>query len=114
MKIQINQDISGLGPISWELHTGPEHIDVFSGKEDTLAECFIEIEKSFRLNNLSYIDLDSIVENIAINHFPGVETLNTRKSDDLDFHDVSVWSIKSALREAFVEGTCLEFKNKNY
>jgi hypothetical protein len=50
------------------------------------------------------MNLDGIIEKIAANHFPGVKTLNTRKSDDLDFHDVSVWSIKSALSEAFFEG----------
>lgn len=33
-----------------------------------------------------------------------VETLETRKSDSLDFHDVSVWGIKSALIAAYQAG----------
>ncbi len=40
---------------------------------------------------------------IAQRHFQ-IETLETRKSDSLDFHDVSVWSIKDALIEAFELG----------
>jgi len=40
---------------------------------------------------------------IAQRHFQ-IETLETRKSDSLDFHDVSVWSIKDALTEAFELG----------
>lgn len=33
-----------------------------------------------------------------------VETLETRKRDCLDFHDCSVWGIKSALEKAYNEG----------
>jgi hypothetical protein len=33
-----------------------------------------------------------------------IETLETRKSDDLDFHDVAVWGIKRALEDAFIAG----------
>lgn len=33
-----------------------------------------------------------------------VETLHTRNSDSLDFYDVSVWGVKSALTQAFVLG----------
>jgi hypothetical protein len=33
-----------------------------------------------------------------------VETLETRHSDRLDFHEVSVWGIKSALQAAFDAG----------
>jgi len=40
---------------------------------------------------------------IAQRHFQ-IETLETRKSDSLDFHDVSVWSIKDALTEAYELG----------
>lgn len=43
------------------------------------------------------------LEAIAADHF-GVETLETRKSDRLDFHDVAVWSIQSALEAAFEAG----------
>lgn len=33
-----------------------------------------------------------------------VETLEVRRSDSLDFYDVSVWSIEDALREAYAAG----------
>ena len=31
----------------------------------------------------------------------GIETLETRKSDGLDFHEVSVWGVKAALEAAY-------------
>ena len=34
-----------------------------------------------------------------------IDTLETRKSDSLDFHDVAVWSVKAAL-EALSTPTC--------
>ncbi len=34
----------------------------------------------------------------------GLETLDTRSSDDLDFHDLSVWKIKAALGQAYNAG----------
>jgi len=33
-----------------------------------------------------------------------IETLNTRKSDSLDFHEVAVWRLKTALRRAYMAG----------
>lgn len=33
-----------------------------------------------------------------------IETLETQRSDSLDFHDVSVWSLKAALEKAFDAG----------
>lgn len=30
--------------------------------------------------------------------------METRSSDSLDFHDVSVWGLKAALEEAFMAG----------
>lgn len=33
-----------------------------------------------------------------------LDTLETRRSDSLDFHDVAVWTIKSALEHAFEAG----------
>lgn len=34
----------------------------------------------------------------------GIATLETQKSDRLDFHDVAVWSIKEALEAAYRAG----------
>jgi len=34
----------------------------------------------------------------------GIETLETRKSDRLDFHDVAVWCLRDALEAAFNAG----------
>lgn len=41
------------------------------------------------------------LEEIARRHFPSVETLETRQSDSLDFHDVAVWCLQAALQEAY-------------
>ena len=34
----------------------------------------------------------------------GIETLETRKSDSLDFHEVAVWCLRDALEAAFNAG----------
>lgn len=34
----------------------------------------------------------------------GIETLETRNSDSLDFHEVSAWSLKEALQAAYQAG----------
>lgn len=34
----------------------------------------------------------------------GFETLETRKSDSLDFHDVAVWTLRDALLAAYEAG----------
>ena len=47
--------------------------------------------------------LDQLLQQIALDHL-FVDTLETRHSDRLDFHEVSVWGIKSALRAAFEAG----------
>ena len=44
-----------------------------------------------------------ILEQIAKDHL-SIDTLETRNSDSLDFHEVSVWHIKSALQAAFDAG----------
>ena len=41
---------------------------------------------------------------IAQEHFHGLETLETRRSDSLDFHDTAVWAIKAALEAAYRAG----------
>jgi hypothetical protein len=43
------------------------------------------------------------LQKIALDHL-FIETMETRHSDRLDFHDVSVWGIKSALEAAFEAG----------
>ncbi len=54
------------------------------------------------MTNLSQ-DFDRLIEQIAKKHI-NLETLKTRNSDSLDFHNVSVSSIKKALEEAFIAG----------
>lgn len=49
------------------------------------------------------LSTDAILADIAQQHFD-IETLETRNSDRLDFHDVSVWSIKAALSESYERG----------
>lgn len=46
---------------------------------------------------------DAVLERIAAQHFR-TETLETRRSDSLDFREVSVWSIKAALADAYRAG----------
>lgn len=48
--------------------------------------------------------LDTLLLEIARKHFPNIETLETRNSDGLDFHDVAVWAIRSALVAAYEAG----------
>ena len=46
---------------------------------------------------------DQLLQTIATDHL-FIETLETRNSDRLDFHDVSVWAVKAALQAAFEAG----------
>ena len=46
---------------------------------------------------------DQQLQTIAAEHL-FIETLETRNSDRLDFHDVSVWAVKAALQAAFEAG----------
>ena len=48
---------------------------------------------------MTHPTLDHIVQTIL-----GLETLDTRNSDRLDFHDLAVWNIKAALQAAFEAG----------
>lgn len=48
-------------------------------------------------------DIDQLLAEIAKKHL-NLETLETRNSDSLDFHDVAVWSLKEALQEAYEAG----------
>jgi hypothetical protein len=44
-----------------------------------------------------------VIEQIALEHL-FIETLETQHRDRLDFHDVSVWAVKSALEAAYAAG----------
>ena len=44
---------------------------------------------------------------IAKEHL-SIETLETRRSDSLDFHDVSVWGVRAALEAAYKAGANAE------
>lgn len=44
-----------------------------------------------------------LLESIAREHL-WIESLQTRHSDRLDFHEVSVWGVKAALQAAFDAG----------
>ena len=58
-------------------------------------------------------DFNRLIEKIAKNNIIGLETLETRNSDSLDFHDVAVWSIKKALEDAFIAGMTVGNTIKN-
>ena len=47
--------------------------------------------------------LDKLLAQIALDHL-FIETLQTRNSDRLDFHEVSVWAVQSALMAAYQAG----------
>ncbi len=47
--------------------------------------------------------IDQLLTKIAKKHL-SLETLETRNSDSLDFHDMAVWSLKEALQEAYEAG----------
>jgi len=47
-------------------------------------------------------DRDLVVE--AISTELGIETLETRHRDALDFHELAVWSVKKALEDAYNAG----------
>ena len=47
--------------------------------------------------------LETLIQQIALDHL-FIETLETRNSDRLDFHEVSVWAVKSALMAAYQAG----------
>ena len=47
--------------------------------------------------------LDQLLARIALEHLL-IDTLETRNHDRLDFHDVGVWCVKSALMAAYQAG----------
>ena len=48
-------------------------------------------------------DIDRQLQQIARAHL-FIDTLETRNSDRMDFHEVSVWGVKSALMAAYQAG----------
>lgn len=46
---------------------------------------------------------EALILEIAAKHF-FIETLETRNSDRLDFHDVAVWAMRAALEAAYEAG----------
>ncbi len=48
-------------------------------------------------------DLDQLISDPAKRHL-GIATLETRRSDRLDFHEVAVWAARDALRAAWEAG----------
>ena len=53
--------------------------------------------------------VEQLLTDIAKKHL-NIETLETRKSDSLDFHDVAVWCLKDALKSAYEAG----LRNKRF
>lgn len=49
------------------------------------------------------LEIERLLEAIALDHL-FIQTLVTQHSDRLDFHEVSVWGVKSALQAAFNAG----------
>lgn len=47
--------------------------------------------------------IETLLTQIAQTHL-GIQTLETRNSDSLDFHDVAVWSLREALAAAYKAG----------
>jgi len=47
--------------------------------------------------------IDALLTPIAQQHL-GIDTLETRHSDPLDFHEVAVWSLREALQAAYLAG----------
>ena len=45
----------------------------------------------------------ALMQRIAAQYL-GLETLEARNADDLDFHDLAVWSIREALEAAYQAG----------
>ena len=45
----------------------------------------------------------NLLQQLALDHL-FIETLETRNSDRMDFHEVSVWGVKSALMAAYEAG----------
>jgi hypothetical protein len=52
---------------------------------------------------------EALLAEIAMKHF-FIDTVETRNSDSLDFHEVAVWAIRSALEAAYAAGAAAATK----
>jgi len=64
-------------------------------------------------SRLYNMEKKKIIQEIAKKEL-GLLTLDTRNSDALDFHDLSVWSIKAALEKAYEAGKNVNVKKKTF
>jgi hypothetical protein len=55
-------------------------------------------------NQTNKMNKNDLLTALATKHFSNVETLETRRMDSLDFHDMAVWQLKKALEEAYEAG----------
>lgn len=55
------------------------------------------------MNSENILHSKPVIDEIAAKYC-GVKTLETQNSDDSDFHNISVWALKSALEAAFNAG----------
>lgn len=62
-----------------------------------------QIEKAAKAEKTANFKRDTAIKQIAEKEL-SLETLEERKMDDLDFHQLSVWEIKSALEAAYEAG----------
>jgi len=56
-----------------------------------------------RENEMTTTTLNEIINKIAAES-RGIDTLDTRKADSLDFLEIAVWNIREALEAAFEAG----------
>lgn len=66
-----------------------------------------KLQEEIKMNKKTLKKLEEIAKDQLF-----IETLETRMSDGLDFHDVSVWGVKEALKLAFELGKA-EGQKKN-
>lgn len=61
------------------------------------------LDAVFKLGSKGLSISDDTASQIA-HAYLGIDTLETRNSDQLDFHDASIWGIREALEKAYVAG----------
>ncbi|WP_264839904.1 DUF6900 domain-containing protein [Burkholderia cenocepacia] len=61
---------------------------------------------------MTHAEFEVLLEQIARDHL-SIDTLTTRYRDCLDFHDVAVWCVRSALIEAYEAGRTIRLKARD-